>query len=240
MINIIPSAKATSAVGIGAKLFPLFSIDTVLDKDYGVISYVFKEFRNPKVFDLSKWEYQTSKIVGDLYHRKYSNPLYYLAKDEAYYPFLDECYAELLADHEAEILANSVTTDVLRLARIFKESGEIFPTILYKTPLERKLLEANTIFDNLNGVSYNLLEGDYERTNCFTQFYLKYFPEVDLFPDLRGKTIYISTAARNLNENNDDFHEDYNERLIALGKRGNIINLFDVYRNDVIGRYSDE
>ena len=78
-----------------------------------------------------------------------------------------------------------------------------------------------------------------KKMDSYSQFYIKYFEEeIEHFKNLRKRTFYISTCGVNLNENNDDIAN--NELIMELIKQDNKINLFDIYRTSVIGRYINE
>ena len=121
----------------------------------------------------------------------------------------------------------------------FKKSGDIVPYILYYNDTQKDFIESIDRFRGINTVSLEYLSekdsdiGD--RKQLYTQFYFKYFDEIDPFKDLIGKTYYFSTCGLNLNDDNSDIKE--NDLIIDLIKRNNKINLFDMYRMDILGRY---
>lgn len=229
-----------TGVGLIYKSSPVISFYSLIDEDMSLIKYVIKEFRNKEVFDLEKISNMTyMQILSSIYKRKYKNPLYFLSKDEKYNDFLDECYEEFISLYEKDILNYAVSTEMMNVIIQFKKSGDIVPYILYYNDTQKDFIESIDRFRGINTVSLEYLsEKDSDignRKQLYTQFYFKYFDEIDPFKDLIGKTYYFSTCGLNLNDDNSDIKE--NDLIIDLIKRNNKINLFDMYRMDILGRY---
>ena len=86
---------ASGSVLKSGTFLPLFSINTIIDTDLGVLNYVFKEFRNENYFDLNVLDYM--ELINKVYYRQFENPLYVIMKhpdSEEDKKFLDECYQE--------------------------------------------------------------------------------------------------------------------------------------------------
>lgn len=216
---------------------PLISFHSIIDEDMSLIKYILKDFRNPSIFDLDRAKNMTyTDIVGELYRRKYENPLYIFAKDGKH-DFLDECYREFIDTKEEDILFNGVTTEMFKVVKNFKVSGYINPVILYYTQAQEKVLEEE--LNDIKRVSIDELnDGGNKRKNVYGQFYFKRLEEVKPFEDLNKKTFYFSSFGLNLNDTNDDLKD--NDLILRMIKGENKINIFDMYRMDIIGRYNDE
>ena len=75
------------------KFTPLISFYTLIDRDMGLIKNILINYRNEEIFNL-KQDKKYFEILGEVYKRKESNPLYYLLKvdNKENRSFLDECY----------------------------------------------------------------------------------------------------------------------------------------------------
>lgn len=221
------------------KFTPLISFHAIIDMDMGLIKNILINYRNENVFDLKK-DKKYFEILGEIYRRKETNPLYYLLKvdNQAARTFVDECYQEFLAEKEEEILSYSVSTDMYNLMRDFYNNSEIIPTILYYSQYQKNVLDNDPFLCKIKSVYIEDLKTDQEKRNIYDQFYFKTIDEAELFLPLSNKTFYFSTTGRNLNETNDDILFS-NEDVYEIYKRGNKINLFDIYRMDIIGGYSN-
>ena len=227
--------------GLTNKSTPLISINTIIDIDMAIVKYVILNLRNPKYFNLDKVsDLSYIDLIRDIYHRKYRNPLYYFMINEDDKELLDKCYHELLDENLEELLELAPATDVLPLIQAFIESGDITPTILCYNKTQLKFVENNR--DDFGTIPAVLLKDilfNNKKMDSYSQFYIKYFEEeIEHFKNLRKRTFYISTCGVNLNENNDDIAN--NELIMELIKQDNKINLFDIYRTSVIGRYINE
>lgn len=214
---------------------PLISFCSIIDTDMALIKNILINYRNESIFDL-KQDKKYFEILGELYRSKFENPLYYLMKDdtEENRLFLDECYGEFLTEREDEVLKYGVSSDMYNLVREFKNTSEITPTILYYTNHQKDVLDNDSLLSTIDSVCMSELKIRPELRNQYDQFYFKYLSEADLFLDLQNKSFYISTAGRNLSPNNDDIDLSNKDVFMIYGM-GNRINLFDMYRKDIIG-----
>ena len=210
------------------KFTPLISFYSIIDRDIGLIKNILINYRNENVFDLKK-DKKYFEILADIYQRKENNPLYYLLKvdNESSRAFVDECYEEFITEKEEEILSYSVTTDMYNLMREFINSSEIIPTILYYTQHQKNILDNDPLLSKIKTVAIGELRRHENKRNEYDQFYFR----------LSNKTFYFSTSGVNLNDTNDDIKFS-NEEVFDIYKRGNKINLFDIYRTDIIGGYN--
>lgn len=221
------------------KFTPLISFYSIIDRDMGLIKDILINYRNENVFDLKK-DKKYFEILAEIYKRKEDNPLYCLLKvdNESSRIFVDECYEEFITEKEEEILSYSVTTDMYNLMREFINSSEIIPTILYYTQYQKNILDNDPLLSKIKTVGIRELRRHENKRNEYDQFYFRYITEADIFLNLSNKTFYFSTSGVNLNDDNDDIKLS-NEEVFDIYKRGNKINLFDIYRTDIIGGYNN-
>lgn len=222
------------------KSTPLISIYTVLDLDMAVIKYTLINLRNPQYFDLDKvTDMSYIQLVGEIYRRKYINPLYYLMKSEDLKDTMDEVYNELMEKEEYELLKLAPSTDILPLLDSFVKSGDIKPSILCYNDIEKQFLEENQ--DQFRGISILTFKEIINSTNNFniySQIYIRYWEkEIAYFKNrIIRRTFYVSTSGFNLTEDNNDL--DNNNLILEVLKFNNKISLFDMYRLDIIGGYN--
>ena len=223
-----------------SKTTPLISFYTIIDEDMALIKYILLHMRNPKVFDLDKIKSMSyMNLLGNIYKRKYKNPLYYLMRNEEDKEFLDRCYEEFLQDYEKDILQYGVKTEIYNLIEAFKQSGDVIPNILYYTDAQKEIIDNDSLLSVTNTYSIKEINSNILDNNL-SQVYFRFISEIehDKFKNIHEKTIYFSTTGINLVDSNDDIAE--NELMIKLIKRGNNINLFDMYKMDLIGRYNQD
>lgn len=226
---------------------PLFSFNTLVDKDVGLVLYVLKEFRNDTIFNLELADsLSIEELIGRIYRRKDKNPLLVIAKEnlsEDKIKLLNDAYLEFITERPNTILSYSLTTEIPNVINSFINNGQdLNPHILYYTDGERALLEGKTFnFDKevpLVSIDDILKQRDINRGKNFTQFYLKFVEEADPFNQLLSKTFYFASTGVNLDENNDNFRLDLSPKIYDIITRGNYINLFDMYQRDIIGGYN--
>jgi hypothetical protein len=181
------------------------------------------------------------QLLGEIYRRKYINPLYYLMKSENLKEVMDEVYQELLEKEEEVLLNLAPSTDILSLLDSFVKSGDIKPTILCYNETERKFLEDNQ--SQFRGISIVTLKDILNSTsnfNIYSQIYLRYWEKEIVY--FKGKifrrTFYVSTSGFNLTEDNNDLIN--NDLIMETIKMNNKISLFDMYRLDIIGGYNND
>ncbi|MBR6289318.1 MAG: hypothetical protein IKR19_08285 [Acholeplasmatales bacterium] len=225
-----------SGVG-GINATPLIAFNTIIDEDFSLISYIIKYVRNHNIFDLDKLKFYTvEKIISELYLRTYDNPLYFLMKDEKDKEFLDQCYNEFKQTQEYYDYF-SISTDFYSAVSMFKESGEISATILYKTQKELDLIKNDELLSSLNVLSIDDVTS--KSIQKYKQFYFFKMDDIEpfIFPDNTYKTYYISSMGLNLNDSKDSIKEDkYSKYIDDLYKYKNQVNIFDVYKQQTIGR----
>ena len=220
------------------KFTPLISFHSIVDEDMGIVKTIIMNYRNDSIFDLKK-DNTYIQILSDVYKRKYRNPIKYLLKENTpeMNQFIDECYHEFITEREEEILENSVTTDMYNLLRDFINSSEVIPAILYYTEAQKKVIAEDPLLCKVKSISLKELQ-DNPSDRTYEQFYFKYIEEGKPFFDLKNRTFYFSTTGQNLDDTNEDI-KFTNEEVYEIYKLGSKINLFDMYRTDIIGGYSN-
>ena len=211
----------------------LFSIRTLVDTDMGLLNYVFDEYRNEDIFDLNVLDYK--ELVNMVYYRQFENPLYIIMRHperEEDLDFLDECYMEFASTKCKEILRHSLATNIVTLIQLFKEESSIIPYVMCYTEDEYRLAKAMIELKDIEilSVAEVLAKG----TEFFSQFYFKYIEETTLFLNCVSKTFYISSCGLNMNADKTDI-KDF-KFLPLIVKANNQINVFDMYREEDIGK----
>lgn len=215
-------------LGLAKKLTPLIDFKALFDEDVGVCLLALKEYKNPKYFDLSHRE--MPQFINKIYFRKEHNPLYTIAKEDADKSFLDECYEEMKEKEKDKITDLSLGTDMLNLVRLFKNSGEVNPSILYHNDMELKVLEEESILNGIDKISFSeYVNSDLSKRH--SQFYFHKIEDCLEFPDMVFKTIYFSTCGVNC----DDGDLKINNIIDVLTNLNNQISMFDMYNRSVIG-----
>lgn len=210
------------------KMVPLISFHSIVDIDVGLIRLIQNEYLNPSVFDISFFNRSLLEIIKDLYKRKEENPLYLFAKNRT--ERIDEYYSDFLKEEMNNILDLSVSTDMENLLHLFKDSSEIIPTILCYDKYQFDILEKTDSLKEYDKILISDL-GEKEKYS-YTQYYFNIIEEAELFLNAKNKTFYFSSCGRNLNENNDDIKES--DVIKTLVTNVNQINLFDLYRKDLL------
>ena len=150
----MPSASVLKS----GTFLPLFSLNTIVDTDLGILNYVFKEFRNDRYFDLNVLDYM--ELINKVYYRSFKNPLYVIMKNpdsEEDKKFLDECYDEFIVDKEFEILSNSLSTQMMEIIKMFINEGNIIPTIMYYSQAQLDYIQSIIDFDNYSSKELYLI-----------------------------------------------------------------------------------
>lgn len=199
------------------------------------------KYGDTNIFDVSSLKNNFDKFgfIGEVYHRKYKNPLYLIMRDDAskYKQLVDNVYEELLRDNEADILECSVYTEIVSLIRTYKDSGQIDPSIMYYTNEQLESLDSIEELKDINKVSYD--NAIYKPR--FSHYYFKYISESEPFRDkLQESVIYVSTCGLNLKDIDEKGNLDINidnEILINLIKKRVRYAIFDLYQPSLIGDY---
>lgn len=225
------SFKSDGTTGINNR--PIFSIYSIFDIDVAVILYTVENLKNDKVFDFSRVEGLTIfNLIGEIYKRKYKNPLYFLMRNESDKEFIDDCYNELITIYEKEVLKYVLSTEIYEYILFIKSQANINSTIFYYTDAELEFLESDEKLSDFKFVPYQYLD---PRLNNYDSVYFKFVTESDKFKNIKFKSIYFSTTGLNLTEDNSNIIEsDY---MMQLAYNRCFISLFDIYKMDLIGRY---
>ena len=221
---------------IGSGIYsPLFSFNILIDTDLGLLNYVFKEFRNEKIFDLNVLDYY--ELINKVYYRSFQNPLYVIMKNpdsEKDKEFLDECYDEFLQTKEKEIIENSISTQIAELIQTFVKAGNIKPTIMCYTEEQYNYI---TSVEELQHIPAEMIDQSKEHVYAYKQFYMKYLEEAYMFPNIVNSTIYISSCG--LNQTPDHKNIKITDFMINM-TRNNLVqfSIIDMYLETVIGKDS--
>lgn len=223
----------------------LISIRCILDLDYGLVKYCAQELPNNKIFDLSKfYDVHFLDLIKELYHRKYDNPLYYLAKPDTDKNFLDELRKEIMEERESKVLDNSVSTEIANVMDTWMHDQDIASiTILYYTDEELKLLEEEPFLKKFNHIS---VESAKKATKKFEQYFFFEISEAENFKDVQFRSFYFSK--RNLNFIETEINNKINlafdiesSPFNDLIPNRNEIAIFDLYREDILDHeFNDE
>lgn len=217
--------------GANKSLALLIDFNTIVDTDVGVIYLINKEFRNPNIFNLDILDNKFSNILNLLYNRTDINPLSILLKDEKDKNFIDECYKELLETRENDILDCSITTEVIRLIeQIRSNNTEISLCILYHNENQKRILLEQPKLNNIELISVN----DINKIKEYKQYYFRYIEDAEIVKGVQYKTLYFSTSMSNFNDTKDDLKDS--DLIIDFIKSGNQINIFNMYRKDILGK----
>jgi hypothetical protein len=218
--------------GVG-KPTPLFSFDSIIDTDIGLMNLVMKDYLDPKIFDIDFFKKPLAERIHDIYYREDVNPLYIFSTDEnKYKELLDICYKEFMSSEYNSILKYSVTTEVMTVLDLFKSEQGITPFILYYNDAQLELLENQ---NNLKGITKVPFKGMTKKEiNSYSQIYFKTIEEAKGFINVKDKSLYFSTCGLNIHKDTEDL---MNENMIIklLAHSNNRINLYSMYKYDIIG-----
>lgn len=223
------------------KSTPLVSFECLIDTDIGVIRYCLNEFPNPTYFNLEKMNnLHRLELIGLEYKRKVKNPLLVASNDNLLdqdKEFLDECYKEMIDTKYQSILSYSYSTEFVNAIKLFKDSGDINPTILISNDYQKTIIENHPIMSQFPMISISEIKSGDIDPDMFSQFYFRYLDEALPFTSTKitGKTFYFSTSGLNLNEENNDLID--HQAIQDCIHYGNLVSVFDMYRMDIIGRY---
>ena len=215
--------------GAKAHLAPLFSFQSIIDTDIGLLNLIRNEYLDTRVFEPGFFKTKFYQQLYDLYHRKEENLLYLFAKTEDK-ELLDSYYREFLDTKYKEILDMSISTEVYRLYRTCKNNSDFEVAILCKDPLEVEFLSKEPEFKNSKILL--LSEITFTDVDHYQQFFLKRIEELEDLRNLIAKTFYISTFGVNLNEDNNDIRSY--DTIDYMIKRQNNFSVYDMYDRDLI------
>ena len=212
---------------------PLISFHALVDEDVGVFKFILANYRESSAINMDLLKNKsTLEIIGDIYKRKFDNPLKLIMSEEKYSDLLDRCYQELIAEHETDIIEHSVITEFLNLVVAFNESKEITPTIMCYT---QEQYDAIVSIEALKGIKVVGVKEALSNLNKFTQVYFKFLFEYDLFREkLENCTVYFSSMGLNFNEDDSDILID-NDEIREMIKKNVNVAYFDLYRMKLLG-----
>ena len=218
------------AVGLGSqmsldKLVPVFSVNTLIDTDMGLMNLILRDYNDPNIFDLHHDYYD---LMARVYFRHYKNPLYSLCKPDKDKDVLDDYYEEFKQVKNVEILELALQTEIPNICRIYKDDGAILPIIMCD---EGEMLAAlnniNQIADIETKSFFDIQSGG----NKYRQLFLRDFDELRMFDDRVFATIYLPDNGLMFDDNGRVRDEDIEQSLV---KRRCVLNSFTMYRQDVV------
>jgi hypothetical protein len=212
---------------------PLISFHALVDEDVGVFKFILANYRESSAINMDLLKNKSAlQIIGDIYKRKFDNPLKLIMSDEKYSDLLDRCYQELITEHEADIIEHSVTTEFLNLTTAFNNSQEITPIILCYTQEQYDTIAS---IEALKGIKIVGVKEALSNLNKFTQIYFKFLFEYDLFQEkLENCTVYFSSIGLNFNEDDSDILID-NDKIREMIKKNINVAYFDLYQMKLLG-----
>ena len=221
----------------GSSMNPLISFKAIIDIDMALIHYIILDYEDKDIFDIQKISDKSYlELLSEIYTRKYKNPLLYFLKSPDQVDRFNEIYQTLLSEREADILKHAVATEIYNLLLSFDNESDIHPSILYYTDAERDYLANET---NLMSIQRLSLEEIKSNNLTFSQYYLNTVDEFNIFKNVLSTSFYISTAGINLNEKNEDVTID-TETMKMVAYNESMLNLYNIYRTDLIGGYELE
>ena len=114
----------------------------------------------------------------------------------------------------------------------FKSSKNIKPTILCYTPNQLSYCQSIIEYDNIPKVMIDNIMGISQN---YSQFYLKYLEETQLFANVTNCTFYISDCGLNLLPDHSGLRvPDYIQE--SSMKRLNQFNIINLYVEKIIGK----
>jgi hypothetical protein len=212
---------------------PLISFHALVDEDVGIFKFILANYRESSAINMDLLKNKSAlQIIGDIYKRKFDNPLKLIMSDEKYSDLLDRCYQELITEHEADIIEHSVTTEFLNLTTAFNNSQEITPIILCYTQEQYDTIAS---IEALKGIKIIGVKEALSNLNKFTQIYFKFLFEYDLFQEkLENCTVYFSSIGLNFNEDDSDILID-NDKIREMIKKNINVAYFDLYQMKLLG-----
>jgi hypothetical protein len=154
-------------------------------------------------------------------------------KDDSKKLFLDQCYEEFKLSQEYYDYF-IIATDFYEVVTMFKQSGEVIPTILCRTPKERDIVLNDEVLSSLDILMIDDVSS--KSIYKYKQFYFYKINDAKEFVDqkINYKTYYFSSTGLNLTKEKDSLIE--NDYTDDISKYLNHINIFDLYKQQTIGR----
>lgn len=216
----------------GSSMNPLVSFNAIIDMDMALIHYIILDYEDKDIFDIQKISDKSYfELLSEIYKRKYKNPLLYFLKSEDQRDRFDEIYKTLMSEREADILKHAIATEIYDLLLTFVKESDIYPSIVYYTDAQREYLEDET---NLMGIQRFSLDEIRSNGLTFSQYYLNTIDEFNLFKNVPSTSFYVSTAGINLNDTDENIMVD-EETISRISYNESVLNLYDIYRTDLIG-----
>ena len=215
---------------------PLISFNAICDTDIGLIRLINKEYLDKTVFDEEKCGLDNIELIKLLYYRSDFNPLSVIAKDPKDVKTLDEYYIQFMQKRIDDIIELSLYTEIYNLIKLYIDSREIFPTLLYYNEAQKQVLYNEKDFSSLNKICIDTLPQ--KKMDTFSQIFVKDVRELEALPSsTTDKTYYISSFRPNFFIENMELKRNKAlEDIITTQYCKNNISIFDMYNEDILFR----
>ena len=199
----------------------LVDFDLLIDKDYGLIQLIIKDYSNNGFIDDIIFKMKDKILLGELLSRKNKNPLSIILKKE-YQNSIDSLYNEFMESELDNILNYSLKTNIFDLIQTYIETSSAIVTVICKNKSEEQFINKY----KLRTIVYNKLsEIDIKE---FDSIFIKEYSKVKEFKELSAKNIFIGKY--NFNLEDDEYTPDKEISLLVADI--NIISVIDVYNSD--------
>jgi len=222
-------------MNISGVLTPLISFDCIFDTDYGLMKLIRTEYFDTDIFSENFFT-ENDKIVNmisALYSRDVHNPVLLPLKEKSI-DVAQSLYDEFISKRYKEILDYSMSTEIYNLIEVYLLSGEIRPTIVYKTKEELEILNSHIVTAKVNKVSLDeVLKSD---ISIYQQFFFKDIDNTyinSLAEKIYSSSVYIG---------NYTYCSDKDEQIIInrnvglLNLNRNTIFKIDIYNKNKLKR----
>lgn len=199
----------------------LVDFDLMLDKDYGIIQLIKKEYSDNGFIDDLILKMKDKILLGELLQRKEINPLSIALKKE-YEQSIDTLYNEFIELEYEAIIKHSIKSNIFDLVMTYVQTSSCIVTVLCKNKSEEQFIK-----------EYNLktiVNDKFSKVDIseFDSIFIKDYKKVLEFKNLQAKNIFIGKYGFNLE---DDEYTPKAE-ISALVADVNIISVIDVYNSD--------
>lgn len=211
------------------KMAPLFSFNTIVDLDFGLINLVYDKYLDPSVFNVSFFDKKSAlDILYETYNRRVKNPLKMIANEDVSDEKLDIFYKEFMENEIKDVYRYSITTDILNLIDVFNKSQTINPIIFCYSEEQIKILNKELkLAPNEKVLIESLSKKD---LSLYKQFFVRNVEELEYFSGCVFKMFYISTLRCNFNDSGEDFKDE--KLFTKIIDNRNSVGIFDIYKNN--------
>lgn len=209
--------------------FPLFTFNSIIDLDFGLVNLIKENFMNTDVFNTDFFNQDLQKCLNDLCLRENKNPLYLMTNKNVNSKDLDEYYSQFL--EEEELIQFSFYTNVFNLLLVCKNNDNFNPTLLYFNEGQKRYIENN---DELKGIHLISVEELEESKKHYDFIFIKDLDELQYFLYSKSTLFYVAKLRYNFDKNDVvELNEDnsYYKLILSL-KRNNKFAIYDLYKTE--------